>query len=134
MKISPKIAVLNRIERMRRIVETDTQRIRLKMIKMLEEIFNMASAIAKGEVQYQTVDGKPVRVTLKQRQMWVRVAAYTAQVMNTIASSFDEREIDEMLKTLRGMVDEAKAKVGVPEDAEGDAEEEGSASDPSGED
>jgi hypothetical protein len=34
-----------------------------------------------------------VRITLKIRRDWVRIAAYTVQVMNRIADSYDEREI-----------------------------------------
>lgn len=123
-RTSLKIAMLNRIERMRRIVETDTQRTRLKLLRMLEEVFDMASSIARGEVQYQVVDGKPVKITLKQRQMWARVAAQTASVMNAIATSFDEKEIDEMLKILKREVEKLKAKVGMEAEIEGEAEAE----------
>jgi uncharacterized lipoprotein len=52
---------------------------------------------------------------LKQHRDWVEIAAYTAQVMNKIADSYDEREIDEMLAFLMRMVDEAKAKAGAHE-------------------
>jgi hypothetical protein len=41
MKIQPKIAIINRIEKARRIVKADTQKIRLKIIETLEEIYNM---------------------------------------------------------------------------------------------
>ena len=43
------------------------------------------------------MDGKHVRITLKSRRDWVRIVAYTVQVMNRIADSYDKREIDEML-------------------------------------
>lgn len=95
----------------------------MKLMSMLEEIFNMASGIAKGEVQYQIVDGKPAKITLKQRQMWARIAAYTAQVMNAIANSFDEREIDEMLGVLERAVQDVKAKMEVKESTEERGEE-----------
>lgn len=70
----------------------------------------MAVALAKGEFKTQNEDGVPVRVTLKHRQMWARVAAYIAQIMNSVASGFDERSIDEQLDELERLVDEAKAK------------------------
>jgi len=123
LKNQPKIVILNRIERARRIVKTDTQKIRLKLLKTLEEIYSMAERIARGEQQHLVVDGKPVRVTLKMRRDWVRIAAYTAQVMNRIADSFDEREIDEFLAMLRREVDEITAKAGAHKAAEGAAEE-----------
>jgi hypothetical protein len=115
MKIQPKIAIISRIEKARRIVKTDTQKIRLKLIETLEEIYNIAERIARGEQQYQIIDGKPVRITLKMRRDWVKIAAYTAQVMNRIADSYDEREIDEFLAMLRREVDEITAKAGIHE-------------------
>jgi hypothetical protein len=66
--------------------------------------------LAKGEFQTQTVKGKTVEVTVSERQLWARVAAYTAQVMNIIASCFDEREIDVQLGDLEKIVNEVKAK------------------------
>jgi hypothetical protein len=39
MKNQPKIAAINRNDKARRIVKTDTQKIRLKLIEILEEIF-----------------------------------------------------------------------------------------------
>jgi hypothetical protein len=133
MKIQPKIAIISRIEKARRIVKADTQKIRLKLIETLEEIYNMAERIARGEQQYQIINGKPVRITLKQRRDWVKIAAYTAQVMNRIADSFDEREIDEFLAMLRREVDEITSKAGVHEAAEG-AGEEGAPENPKGQD
>jgi len=56
-----------------------------------------------------------MKITLKMRRDWVRIAAYTAQVMNRIADSFDEREIDEFLAILRREVDEITSKAGVHE-------------------
>ncbi|MEM3464565.1 MAG: hypothetical protein QXL91_06840 [Candidatus Bathyarchaeia archaeon] len=86
----------------------DTQKLRQKLIEWLEEIFNLACKIAKGEVQ--ALEGKPV--TLKMRRDWARVAGYTAQVIQSIAKGFDEKEIDDQLKELRRLIDEAKAKAG----------------------
>jgi hypothetical protein len=133
MKIQPKSVILNRIEKARRIVKTDTQKIRLKLIETLEEIYNIAERIARGEQQYQIINGKHVQITLKQRRDWVKIAAYTAQVMNRIADSFDEREIDEFLAMLRREVDEITSKAGVHKAAEGAAEE-GAPENPKGQD
>jgi hypothetical protein len=47
MKNQPKIVILNRIDSARRIVKTDTQKIRLKLLKTLEEIYSTAERIAK---------------------------------------------------------------------------------------
>jgi len=57
MKNPPKIVILNRIDRARRIVKTDTQKIRLKLLKTPEEIYSTAERIAKGEQQHQSLMG-----------------------------------------------------------------------------
>jgi hypothetical protein len=49
-------------------------------------------------------------MTPKQRQVWARIAAYTAQVMNSLTKSFDESQITQDLKRLETMVNEAMAK------------------------
>jgi|GEM_PF-2029651 len=131
MKNQPKIVILNRIERAHRIVKADTQKIRLKLLQTLEEIYNIAERIAKGEQEYQIIDGKPMRITLKMRRDWARIAAYTAQVMSKIADGYDEREIDEFLALLRRKVDEVTAKAGIHKAAEG-AGEEGAPENPKG--
>lgn len=59
------------------------------------------------------VGKKQVKVSLKQRQLWARVAAYTAQIINSIAEGFDEREIDIQLDELERLINEAKAKAEV---------------------
>lgn len=110
MKISRKNSISRRVARLRQTVKVNTQKTRKKMLDRLEEIFDLAVSLAKGEVETQTVDGAQVRVTLKQRQIWARVAAYVAQIMNSIAQGFDEREIDVQLDELERLVNEAKAK------------------------
>lgn len=89
-------------------LHVDTQKLRRKLMDWLEEIFDLACRIAKGEIQ--TLEGKPV--TLKTRKDWARIAGFTAQVIQSIAKGFDEKEIDDQLKELRRLIDEAKAKAG----------------------
>jgi len=102
--------ISRRLVRLRNDIKFNTQRIRSKTLKSLEEIFDLAACLAKGEFKTQTVDGKTVKVTMKQRQIWARVAAYTAQIMNSIAQGFDEKEIDMQLDELERIIHEAKAK------------------------
>ncbi|MEM3875162.1 MAG: hypothetical protein QXU45_08545 [Candidatus Bathyarchaeia archaeon] len=103
-----------RVAELKEEVKTDTQKIRLKTMKQLEELFNMASEMAKGEIQYQTENGKPQRITISQRQRWARVAAYIAQIINGVATHFDEHQIDEDLAKLERLIDEAKTKTKTP--------------------
>ena len=109
-RTSRKLMIFKRINRLRRKIEIDTQRIRAQTLESLEEIFKLAASLAKGEFQTQTVNGNTLEVTMTERQIWSRVAAYTAQVMNSIAKHFDERELDVQLDELERLVSEAKAK------------------------
>jgi len=123
VKVSVNRAVARRIFRLRKTVEVNTQKIRSEVLRSLEEVFNLAVSIAKGEVKRQREsNGKEVPITLKQRQMWARVAAYTAQIMNSIAEGFDEREIDAQLDELERLVNEARSKAKAGETQEGAAE------------
>jgi len=102
--------IILQLTKLKRTVELDTQRIRSKSIKSLEELFDLACSLAKGQVKTQVVDGKQLKVTIKQRQMWARIAAYTAQIMNSVMAGFDEKQIDTQLDELEKLVDEAKTK------------------------
>lgn len=101
----------------------DTQRLRAKAVKGLEEIFDLASAFAKGTYKFQYSKGKRELITMKQRQMWARIAAYSAQIMNTIANGIDERQIDKDLAELEKLVNEATAKNSTSRSKEADGQE-----------
>jgi len=103
-------SISRRVTRLRRIVQIDTQRMREKTLSSLEDLFEMATTIAKGDIKTQTLKGRATPISVKQRQMWARVAAYIAQIMNSIAEGFDEKTIDTHLTELERMVDEVKAK------------------------
>ena len=109
-KSSRKMMIARRVVRLRRVVRVDTQRVRAKTMKDLEDLFDLAASLAKGEFRTQSEGGVPVKVTLNQRREWARVAAYIAQIIRSIAEGFDEREIDEQLAELGRLVDEARAK------------------------
>lgn len=101
-KISRNSMVLNRVRRVRRTIKIDTQRMRGKALTNLEELFDMAKALAKDK-----------KVKLPTRQKWAQIAAYIAQVINSVASGFDEKEIDIQLDELERLVNEAKTKTKV---------------------
>jgi hypothetical protein len=58
--------IKKRLTQLKEEVKTDTQKIRLKTMEELEKLFNLASTMAKGEIQHQTEHGKPKRITLSQ--------------------------------------------------------------------
>jgi len=90
----------------------------------LKELFDMAAGLARGDFGSQLVEGKQESISVKERQKWVRVAAYTAQVLNSITDKFDEREVDRELAELEKLVDEASAKGKAAEGEEGAQQEE----------
>jgi ArsR family metal-binding transcriptional regulator len=81
------------------------QLIRLKLIKDLQVVFDMAKRFA------QRKDGKSKddKITVKQRQGWVSIMVYTGQVMNSITKSFDEAQVTKDLERLEKMINEAMA-------------------------
>ena len=131
-RTSRKTQVARRILQLRRTFEIDTQRLRSKAVKGLEDLFDMASAFAKGTYKYQYVDGKRESIKMKQRQIWARIATYAAQVMNTIAQGIDERQIDKDLAHLEKLVNEATAKNIASQPRKADGQETQASSAPGG--
>ena len=104
-KFSRPFLIIRRIAKLKENVKINTQKIRENLLSNLTSIFESAVKFAKGKT---TINGH--ELMLKEREKWVRVAAYTAQVINSVASGFDERQIDVQLDELEGLVNEAKAK------------------------
>jgi hypothetical protein len=107
------------VRRTRRRVKRDIQGLRQKLLNDLEDLFDMAKDFAENKPDdEQTATLKKAlgtpndykEMTPKQRQVWARIAAYTAQVMNSLTKSFDESQVTEDLKRLEKMVNEAMAK------------------------
>ena len=102
--------ITQRIGKLKETVKVDTQRLRGKALEGLEELFDLAQAMAKSQ-----------NVKLKQRQIWARIAAYIAQIINSVASGFDERQINADLDELERLIDEARTKAKDGETEEGTA-------------
>jgi len=99
VKITRNNMIKSRIRKLRTEVKIDTQKLRDEAIQNLKELF----ALAKNQAQSENVK-------LKQRQAWTRVATYICQVINTIATHFDERQIDQDLTKLETMINEITTK------------------------
>jgi hypothetical protein len=102
-----RVIVSHRICQLRRRIRTDTQQMRLRTIRQLEQLFFMASSFARGEQRWQRINGNIEPIGMKQRQLWARIAAYIAQTMTSVTEKFDERQIDKDLDELERLVDEA---------------------------
>lgn len=91
--------ILIRVEKLRAKVRVKTQEIRETLMLSMQELFDLAKQQAQNE-----------KLELEQRQNWVRIAAYAAQVVNCLTKSFDEAGITQQLEKLERMIREAVAK------------------------
>ena len=104
VKISVNRYVEKRIAETRREMETALNKLRRRMLKNLEEIFEMAGKIAKGEVKHQRVTGKMVKITIPQRRRWLLVAGQTAEIIKGVTENFNEKEIKTKLEKLENLL------------------------------
>jgi ArsR family metal-binding transcriptional regulator len=74
------------------------QRVRLKLLRDLEKDFDVARGYVKAK-----------EVSAKQKQAWMRIMTYIAQVMNSVTQTFDEAGVTKELERLEKMVNEAVA-------------------------
>jgi len=81
--------VERRFERFLREFRLETQVLRRRLMGELESIFELASAIARGDVKTQVLDGRQVRISLSQRKRWARAAAQIAKIIHSIARGFN---------------------------------------------
>lgn len=109
-KTSHKLMIIKRTAQLRQNLKIDTQEIRIKTLNNLQELFTLATNLAKGNPKTQTTNGETKKVTLKQRQIWARIAAYIAQIINSVAHGFDEKQIDQDLQKLEKLINEATTK------------------------
>ncbi|MGD0644321.1 MAG: hypothetical protein ABSA75_05390 [Candidatus Bathyarchaeia archaeon] len=109
VQINSKKRVSGRVGQLRRIMHVDTQHVRRKMIRRLEEIFKISADYARGKVdRVIDEDGKERPLTIAERQFWARIAAYTAQIINNVAKGIDERQIDRDMDQLEEMLNKTK--------------------------
>ncbi|MBS7612234.1 hypothetical protein KEJ27_08570 [Candidatus Bathyarchaeota archaeon] len=114
VKVSINRFVLRRVERVRRDVEVAAQRLRKKMLRDLEEVFEMSARVVRGEVERRRIDGRMARITLDQRRKWLRVAEKAAKIIENISINIDEQEIYTQLDELSRLINEADTKAETP--------------------
>jgi hypothetical protein len=104
VKTSVNRYVKKRVAETRREMETALNKLRRRMLKNLEEIFEMAGKIAKGEIKHQRVSGKMVKITMPQRRRWLLVAGQTAEIIQGMMENFNEQEIKAKLGELEKLL------------------------------
>jgi hypothetical protein len=102
------VQVERRICRLQRTAKVDTQDLRNRWIGELDDLFGMATSIAKGNVSQQQVGDKLQFITPKERQMWAQVAANIGMVMGNLSKGYDERQFDEDLDEMERLMGEIK--------------------------
>ena len=73
-----------------------TQELRVRLISELEKLFIIARKMAESA---------------ENKDDWVRIAGYIAQVINSLANSYDETRFNEDMKRLEEMIQRAKKKL-----------------------
>ncbi len=91
------IQIERRICHLQKTSKVDTQSLRDKWISELDDLFDIATSIAKGKVLQQQVGDKLQSITPKERQMWAQVSANIGMVMGNLAKGFDDTKFNEDL-------------------------------------
>lgn len=85
------------LERINIFCQLQTQELRVKLISELERLFLFARDTAK---------------TAENREEWVKICGYIAQIINSLANSYDEVRFNEQMRELENLIEEAKKRVG----------------------
>ena len=72
VKVSVNRFISNRVVAIRNEVKAEAQRLRNRTLDRLEEIFDVAAKVARGEIKHQRIDGK-IKANL--RLIWALIKA-----------------------------------------------------------
>jgi len=103
------LQVERRILNVRENLRLDMQGLRNKWLTELDNLFDTATAIAKGKVEQQQVGDKLQYITPKERQIWAQIASNIGMVMSSLSKGYDERQFNEDFANLDKAIDEWKA-------------------------
>jgi len=93
------ILIAERLQKIVTLSSLKTQDLRISLINELERLFQYAKAIAYSE-------------EAENRDAWVKVCAYIAQIINSLANSYDEVRFNEQMKELDELIERAKKRAG----------------------
>ncbi|MEM3579290.1 MAG: hypothetical protein QXK47_02360 [Candidatus Bathyarchaeia archaeon] len=77
--------------------QIQTQELRVKLIQELEKLFTYSKRMA------ETADNS---------EDWVKICTFIAQTINSLARSYDEVRLNEQMKELEQLIEEAKKRAG----------------------
>ena len=81
--------------RIKNFCEIKTQELRIRLIDELERLFLYAKDMAR---------------TAENREAWMKICGYIAQVINSLADSYDEVRFNKQMHELEQMIEEARRK------------------------
>jgi len=110
VKVSVNRYAQTRVQKMQQKSEAELNKLRKMLMKNLEEVFQTAGKIVKGEIQHQRINGKLVKITLQQRRKWLEIAEKTAKTIQKIASNINEKELKAQLQELETLLNQTKNK------------------------
>ena len=90
------VLISEKLNKIMLISSLKTQELRVRLINELEKLFIIARRMAESA---------------ENRDDWVRIAGYIAQVINSLANSYDETRFNENMKRLEEMIRRAKEKL-----------------------
>ena len=99
------VRVERRIFHLQQTVKVDTQELRNKWMTELDDLFSLATSIAKGDITQQEVGGKLLSITPREREKWAQIAAKIGMVVVNLSRGYDERQIDKDLDKLEKLLD-----------------------------
>lgn len=97
MRYNRQILIERRFNKLIQIFQVETQDLRAALISELEILFKHAVMMAKSA---------------ENREDWMKISAYIAQTINSLAKSFDEVRFNEDIQRLRDMIERAKKRAG----------------------
>jgi methionyl-tRNA synthetase len=109
VKVSINRYALSRVEDSERDVEEGFERLRGRLFRNLEEVFQLSARVARGETRHRRVEGRLVQISSGQRRVWLRIAEETAKTIKQISENIDEKEVKERLREIRELIIETES-------------------------
>ncbi len=106
VKVSVNRYVSNRIDKAETSLRKGAAEIRKGLMRNLEEAFQTAEKIVKGEIKHQRVNGNMAPVTLKHKRKWLVLASKIAETVQEASSNINETRLLAKLEELEKLLNE----------------------------
>lgn len=110
VKVSVNRYAQARIQKLKQESQKELNKLRETLLRNLEEIFEAAGKIVKGQTRHQRINTRLVGITLQQREQWLKIAEKTALAIKSICENIDEKELLAMLEELESLLNQTKTE------------------------